>query len=125
MTHPQQIVLVGLSGAGKSTVGRALAARLGWPFVDTDDLVTEREGKTPAELITERGEPEFRQIEARVVAEAAGRTPAVIATGGGAFQSTANRNALSRQGYVCFLDATTGEIARRLEAETDGPVRPL
>ena len=54
---PRQIVLVGLSGAGKSRVGRILADRLGWEFVDTDELVTQREGKPPAELIPERGEP--------------------------------------------------------------------
>lgn len=54
---PKQIVLVGLSGVGKSTVGKALAQRLGWSYVDTDDLVTAREGKTPAEIITTRSEP--------------------------------------------------------------------
>ena len=125
MAHPQQITLVGLSGAGKSTIGRLLADRLGWPFVDTDELVTEREGKTPADLITERGEPAFREIEARVVAEAAARVPAVIATGGGVFQRATNRTALGQRGYICFLDATPGEIARRLSADPSGPARPL
>ena len=83
---PRQIVLVGLSGVGKSAAGRALAQRLGWEYVDTDDLVTAREGKTPADIITARGEPAFRDIEARVVVEAARRESVVIATGGGAFQ---------------------------------------
>ncbi|MCA9855860.1 MAG: shikimate kinase [Dehalococcoidia bacterium] len=122
---PRQIVLVGLSGAGKSRVGRILAERLGWPFVDTDDLITEREGKHPAELIPERGEAAFRDIEARVVAEAAQRVPAVIATGGGAFQRAANRSALGDRGFICFLDATAPEIARRLAEDASGPVRPL
>jgi shikimate kinase / 3-dehydroquinate synthase len=125
VTHPQQIVLIGLSGAGKSSVGKILAERLGWPFIDTDDLVQGREGKTPAEIISDRGEPAFREIEAKAVAEAAERVPAVIATGGGAFQRPANRSALGRRGYICYLDASPGEIARRLAAESNGAVRPL
>ncbi|MDA0815036.1 MAG: 3-dehydroquinate synthase [Chloroflexi bacterium] len=125
MTHPRQITLVGLSGSGKSSIGRVLADRLGWPFTDTDDLIAQQEGKTPAELIADRGEPAFREIEARVIAQAAEQLPAVISTGGGAFQSSTNRGVLGRQGYICFLDATPGELARRLAADPDGPVRPL
>lgn len=122
---PRQIVLAGLSGVGKSTVGRALADRLGWEYVDTDDLVTAREGKTPADIITMRGEPAFRDIEARMVAEAARRESVVIATGGGAFQRGANRRALGERGLLCFLDATPTEIARRLRADAQTSPRPL
>ncbi|MCK9485255.1 MAG: 3-dehydroquinate synthase [Dehalococcoidia bacterium] len=122
---PRQIVLVGLSGAGKSRVGRMLAERLGWPFVDTDDLITEREGRSPAELIPEQGEAAFRAVEAKVVAEASQREPAVIATGGGAFQRADNRRALAARGYVCFLDATPGELARRLREDPEAEARPL
>ena len=122
---PTQIVLVGLSGAGKSRIGRALAARLGWPFVDTDDLITEREGKSPAELIPERGEPAFREIEAKVVAEAARRERAVISTGGGAFQRADNRRTLATTGFICYLDATPSELARRLHLDPEGPARPM
>jgi len=121
----QQIVLVGLSGVGKSSVGRALAAQLGWPLVDTDTLVREREGKTPAELITQRGEPAFRDIEARVVEDAARRVPAIIATGGGAFMRASNRRVLGEHGFICYLDAPPFEIARRLRADPDGSDRPL
>ena len=120
---PRQIVLVGLSGVGKSTVGKALAQRLGWSYVDTDDLITAREGKTPAEIITTRGEPAFRDIEARAVIDATKQESVVIATGGGAFQRGANRRALGERGLVCFLDATPTEIARRLRADTTP--RPL
>ena len=120
---PKQIVLVGLSGVGKSTVGKVLAQRLGWTYVDTDDLVTAREGKTPADLITTRGEPAFREIEARAVVEAARQESVVIATGGGAFQRGANRRALGERGLICFLDATPTEIARRLRS--DSTPRPL
>ncbi len=122
---PRQIVLVGLAGVGKSTVGRALAERLGWPFIDTDEVITEREGKTPADLITDQGEPAFRRIEEGVVTSVAERAPAVIATGGGAFISARNRQALGKEGFLCFLDAAPAEIARRLRANPDGAVRPL
>jgi len=121
----QQIVLVGLSGVGKSTIGKILAERLGWPLLDTDDLVTEREGKTPAEIITSRGEPAFRDVERGVVHEAAQRVPAVIATGGGAFQMAASRRSLGERGLICYLDATPAEIARRLREAPQASERPL
>jgi len=125
VVHPRQIVLVGLSGVGKSSVGEALSARLNWPLIDSDDLVTEREGKTPAQLIVDKGEPAFRDIEARIIAEAAQREPAVIATGGGAFQRAASRRALGERGLICYLDATPSEIARRLRSAPDASERPL
>ena len=121
----RQIVLVGLSGVGKSSTGAILADRLGWPLIDTDDLITEREGRTPADLITEEGEPAFRRIEERAVSEAAKRTPAVIATGGGAFLSARSRRVLGERGMLCWLDATPTEIARRVRDSVDSTERPL
>ncbi len=123
-TAPQQIVLVGLSGVGKTTVGGALAARLGWSFLDTDEIVHKREGRTAAEIIVERGEPEFRRIEELAVMEAAKQVPAVIATGGGAILSAGNRRNLGERGFIVYLDATPSEIARRLPSEGQ-PERPL
>jgi len=122
---PSQIVLVGLSGVGKSSVGAILAQRLGWPLVDTDDLVIERTGRTPATIITTDGEPAFRHVEEAIVVEAARGTPAVIATGGGAFLSPRSRAALGERGLICFLDATPAEIARRLRESPDASDRPL
>ena len=122
---PRRIALVGLSGVGKSSVGAILAARLGWPLIDTDDLIAEREGRTPAELIANGGEPAFRRIEERVVAEAAKREPAVIATGGGAFLSARSRRALGEGALLCWLDATPSAIARRLRDAPDASERPL
>lgn len=121
----QQIVLVGLSGVGKSTVGALLAQRLGWPLLDTDDLVRERHGETPAALITTRGETTFRALEREVVLDAARRTPAVIATGGGAFQHSESRRALGERALLVFLDATPGAIAARLRAAPVASERPL
>ena len=122
---PQQIVLIGLSGVGKSSAGVVLAERLGWPLLDTDELVRAQEGRTPAELITSNGEAAFRAIEERVVAEAAKQAPAVIATGGGAFLSARSRRALGERGLICWLDATPGEIARRLREDPNPSERPL
>jgi 3-dehydroquinate synthase len=126
VSAPRQIVLVGLSGVGKSSVGAELAARLGgWPLLDTDDLVRERTGQTPAQLLVAKGEPAFRDIEAQAVLDAVRTEPAVIATGGGAFQRPANRRALAERGLICFLDAPPTEIARRLRAAPEGSDRPL
>ncbi|MEZ4554759.1 MAG: 3-dehydroquinate synthase [Dehalococcoidia bacterium] len=121
----RQIVLVGLSGVGKSTIAEILARRLGWPLLDTDDLVRDRHGSSAAELITSKGEPAFREMERAVVHEAAQRTPAVIATGGGAFQLPASRRVLGERGFICYLDATPGEIARRLQSSPEASDRPL
>ncbi len=122
---PQQIVLVGLSGSGKSATARVLAERLGWELIDTDDEITKRGGQTPAQLIVDRGEPAFREIEASIVEESAKRAPAVIATGGGAFGNARNRRLLGEQGYICYLDATPPELARRVRQSADGVERPL
>jgi 3-dehydroquinate synthase len=121
---PQQIVLVGLSGSGKSSTARVLAERLGWQLIDTDDEITKR-GKTPAELIVDRGEPAFREIEASIIEEASKQIPAVIATGGGAFGDAHSRRRLGERGYICFLDATPPELARRIRQSSDGVERPM
>ena len=122
---PRQIVLVGLSGVGKSSTGAVLAARLGWPLLDTDDLVTERTGRTPALWITQDGEAAFRAAEERIILEAAQQVPAVIATGGGAFQRARNRRALGARGLICYLDAPAGEIASHIRSAPDASDRPL
>jgi len=122
---PRQIVLVGLSGVGKSSAAAALAARLGWPLLDTDDLVTQRTGRTPAQWITEDGEAAFRTAEERVIAEAVQQAPAIIATGGGAFQRPRNRRALGERGLICYLDAPATEIAKHIRSAPDASARPL
>ncbi|MQA00509.1 MAG: 3-dehydroquinate synthase [Dehalococcoidia bacterium] len=122
---PRQIVLIGLSGVGKTTVGRMIAERLGWPFVDTDDVITSRHGRTPADILESDGELAFREIEAAVVAEAAKQSPAVISTGGGAFLNPRSRRALGERGLICYLDATPAEIARRIDDDDPDVKRPL
>jgi shikimate kinase len=117
------IVLVGLSGSGKSTVGVLLARRLGRPFVDTDALIEAEAGESIPRIFAGRGEPAFREIERRAVERAVAGPPAVIATGGGAPVDADNRAALWTGNLVVWLDAPVEELARRLGEQGSG--RPL
>lgn len=107
------IVLVGLMGSGKSSVGRILAETLDRPFIDTDQAVEHEAGVSVAELFAREGEAAFRDREAAAVADAAGRPGQVIATGGGAVLRPENRAALRRCGLVFWLDAPPEELLRR------------
>ncbi len=100
----ENIVLTGMPGSGKSTVGRMLAKELGRNFVDTDALITEKTGTEPGTIIREKGESAFRDIEERAVAEAAAKSACVIATGGGAILRDRNVHALKRNGRIFFID---------------------
>jgi shikimate kinase len=116
-------VLVGLSGSGKSTVGRALAQRLDRTFVDTDDLIVQRTGTPIPRLFAERGEPAFRALEREAVAEALAGPSAVIATGGGAPVDAESRQRLWEGNLVVWLDAPVEALVSRVGAAGDG--RPL
>jgi shikimate kinase len=119
----KHVVLVGLSGSGKSTVGRLLAERLRRPFVDTDDLVADEAGLPIPQIFAERGEGAFRTLERRAVARAVAGPPSVIATGGGAPLDTQNRAALWQRNLVLWLDAPLETLAARLGSAGAG--RPL
>lgn len=107
----ENIVLTGMPGSGKSTVGKLLAERLGRSFLDTDKLLVQRAGKTPAELIRAEGEPAFRDLESAVIREeAAPMTGCIIATGGGAILRDENIKELKRNGRIWFLDRPLEEI---------------
>lgn len=115
----ENIVLTGMPGSGKSTVGKALAAQLNRPFLDTDVLVVMAEGRAIADIFADVGEEGFREIESRVIREvAAAHTGCVIATGGGAILRDDNVRALKRTGRLYFLD-------RALEALLPTEDRPL
>ncbi|GAB4439391.1 MAG: shikimate kinase [Chloroflexi bacterium OHK40] len=117
------IALVGLSGAGKSTTARALAARLGWPVVDTDACVAERAGRPVAAIFGEQGEDYFRELEAMTLAEALTAGPRVVATGGGVVLRAASRALLRERAFVAWLDAPDLALIERLR--TDADERPL
>jgi shikimate kinase len=120
---PRHLVLVGLMGAGKTTVGAGCATRLDRPFVDTDDLVEVLAGRTVAELFA-TGEQAFRDVERQAVADAtASPTPLVIACGGGAVLDAENRAALRARGFVVWLRADPAVLAERVR--DDGIDRPL
>jgi shikimate kinase len=118
-----RLILVGMMGAGKTTVGRMLAERLGWRSFDSDAQIKEDTGYTVPELFAERGESAFRAEEERVLAEAlAGDEPVVVSAAGGVVLSPANRALLTRSGTVVWLRADPGVLAARVG---DGTGRPL
>jgi shikimate kinase len=119
---PERVVLVGFMGSGKSTVGRVLARRLGWGFVDMDERIEERTGQRIAEIFRERGEDAFRQEELAVARELQTAIRRVIATGGGAFAEAATREALRVGACTVWLAGDFEALARRVP--TDGS-RPL
>lgn len=111
----QNIVLIGLPGSGKSTVGALLAQRLGWPLLDTDEMIVQREGRTIPEIFAREGEEYFRCAETACVWETVGAAETVIATGGGIVLREENMTALRKSGFVCFLDRGAAEIAEGLD----------
>lgn len=119
----RHVVLVGLMGSGKTTVGKKVAKLLGRPFVDADVALVERTGRTVAEWFDE-GEPAFRQAEAALLADLlAEAEPTVIAAGGGVVVTEANRKLLAEPGVtVVLLDADPAFLASRAKAK---PHRPL
>jgi shikimate kinase len=115
-----RVVLIGPPAAGKTTVGRLLAERLGVPFVDSDDLVVERAGKPVSEIFVDDGEEAFRRLEADAVAEALTRD-AVVALGGGAVLAEDTRKLLAGHPVV-LLFATVPTSAARVGLNRDRPL---
>ncbi len=112
-----------MPGGGKSTVGRQLARRLGWPFVDSDGVIEQRIGEPIRSYFERQGEDAFRDVEAEVIAElCTQRAPQVIATGGGACLRDANRRILHERCTVVYLRSTPEELFRRLRHDTQRPL---
>lgn len=107
------IVLVGLMGVGKSTVGRRLARRLGLPFVDSDAAIEDAAGLSPAEVFERYGEQDFRDGERRLVARLVEGDIRVIATGGGAYIDERTRELLNERAITIWLDAPVDVLAER------------
>ncbi|MEM0905768.1 MAG: shikimate kinase [Pseudomonadota bacterium] len=116
------IVLVGLPGAGKSSVGKRLAARLGLPFADADAEIEAAAGMSIADIFAAHGEPAFREGEERVIARLMREGPMVIATGGGAFMSEATRSAIKQHGISVWLDASTEVLLSRIVKRSHRPL---
>lgn len=118
-----RIVLAGFMGTGKTVVGKRLAARLGRPLLDTDALIEQAEGRTVKEIFASDGEPRFRELERRAVAEACAAGDVVVSTGGGTLIDDRNLRALGDDGLVVCLTASPRTIARRVRSSL--PDRPL
>ncbi len=116
------IALVGLMGAGKSTIGRRLARRLDLPFADADDEIERAAGLTVAEIFERFGEAHFRDGERRVLARLAQGPPQVIATGGGAFVNDETRALILERCVAIWLDAAIGTLAKRVGRKDHRPL---
>ncbi|WP_432769825.1 MAG: shikimate kinase [Sphingopyxis sp.] len=110
----RSIVLVGLMGSGKSTVGRRLAARLGMRFADADDEIEQAAGMTIADIFARFGEAHFRDGERRVIARMLGGPPHVLATGGGAFINDETRELILKDSVCIWLDADVATLVERV-----------
>jgi shikimate kinase len=119
MSH---IFLVGFMGAGKSTVGRIVAERMGLPFVDLDEMVEQTAGSTVARMWAESGESAFRAAESAALASLTPVGPSVVACGGGVVLADANRALLKALGHVVYLRVSADEALARVGG---GDSRPL
>ncbi len=116
------VTLVGPMGSGKSAVGRALAELLGYDFVDTDDLIVRRTGKTIPQIFEEHGETGFRALESEVILTLEGSLSRVIATGGGAVIDPQNRQVFRRIGHTVYLKASPRELYQRIKNDANRPL---
>jgi len=116
------IALVGLPGAGKSTVGKQLARRLSLPFVDSDSAIEERLGCSIREYFELEGEAKFRDVEESVIAEIVRDHRGVLSTGGGSVLRQTNRHLLRDSCYVVYLKSTPDELFRRLRHDVNRPL---
>ena len=118
----RSVVLVGMMGAGKSSIGRRLAGRMEIPFVDADIEIEKAAGMSIAEIFAAHGEPYFRAGEARVIVRLLDGGPQVLATGGGAFMNPETRSAIRTKGISVWLRATLEVLNRRIKRRGDRPL---
>ncbi len=118
----RSIVLIGMMGAGKSSVGRRLGLRLGLPFLDADTEIETSANMTIPEIFASRGEAEFRSGEQRVIARLLKSGPQVLATGGGAYMNAETRAAIEAAGISIWLKADFETLMRRIKRRQDRPL---
>lgn len=118
----RSIVLVGMPGSGKSSVGRRLALGLGLAFTDADVEIEAAAGMSITDIFTLHGEPQFRSGEARVIARLLEAGPQVLATGGGAFMNANTRACIAARGVSVWLKAEMDVLLRRIKRRNDRPL---
>ena len=118
----RSVVLVGMMGAGKSSIGKRLAARLSLPFVDADTEIERAAGMTIPEIFEAHGEPYFRAGEARVIARLLDGGPQVLATGGGAVMTQSTRDLIHIKGISIWLKADLDVLVKRTKRRNDRPL---
>ena len=117
-----KIYLVGFMAAGKTTVARALARRLGWEAIDIDEVIEQRERQTVADIFSRHGEPHFRTLERQALMDHVPRRHLVVATGGGTYADGQNRATINADGVSVWLDVPLDRLIDRVPA---GGRRPL
>ncbi len=117
-----KIYLVGFMGAGKTSVGRALARRLDWQFIDIDERIEQRERLSVAEIFARHGEPHFRAVERAVLADHFPVRHAVVAAGGGTFVDPQNRALMKADGAVVWLDVPLERVIARIPQDGRRPL---
>lgn len=122
ITEGRFIVLVGLMGAGKTTLGRRIAPELGLPFIDSDSEVEKAAGCTIGEIFKNSGEKIFRDVERRVMLRLLSQSPAVIGSGGGSFMDVDTRNLIREKGTSIWLRADLELLYRRARRRTHRPL---
>ncbi len=122
LNFPPHVAFVGLPGSGKSTVGRQLARRLNWAFLDTDHVIEKRIGLSIREFFEREGEEAFRDLEQVVIDELTLGEPCVLSTGGGAVLRSANREHLQQRSYAVYLHSSPEGVFRRLRRDQNRPL---
>lgn len=121
-TMPQNVILIGFMGTGKTSIGRRVAQSLGFEFVDTDELIVEIEGKPITDIFSDMGEDYFRDLETKMLRSCGSHRMQVISTGGGIVLREENRLLLSKSGYVIWLKASAKAILERVSRNRERPL---
>jgi shikimate kinase len=118
----KNIVLVGLMGSGKSTVGKYLAQNTGLRLVDTDKVIEDSVGMRISDIFELKGETVFRELECEAVKQVAEKGNVIISTGGGAFENSSNRDELLKNGMVFYLKASADCLFKRIKNDNSRPL---